>query len=402
MKRHRSMLSSTVFGLLSAAVVAAACADQTETDGAAPPETRLPDNGDAAGATTDGGDGDVFVNPGCEASNTCAPPPVDCAAVDFCAVTAPMASDVVLNGIWGSSATDIWAVGSRGTILHGNGNTFSTVPSGTNVALFSVFGTASDDVWIAASRAPLHSKALPDGGLEWESVQGERWVDDLASEGRTWTLWGSSKDAIWMGGAYSSRFGAPGSFWSKGTSEDGGVVWNAETVYRQFDTSGWDATIRGIWGAGPNDVWGVGQQGYIFRYEPASQETPARWLAWDSQTTNTLEGIWGSSTSDIWIVGSVGTIRHSTGAPSTFDVVNSPTSLALHAVWGSSPNDVWIVGDEGTLLHWDGTAWSIADAGLPPGSRPNLYGIWGTGPNDVWIVGEGVILHRTTQNRNRP
>lgn len=404
MNRGRSTLLLAAIGLVPCASIAVmACAEDTATGSPSTPETRLPDSNDGPDADLDGSDADVFVDPGCEASNTCPPPPVDCATVDFCSVAVPIANDIVLNGVWGSSATDVWLVGSRGTILRGDGTTFSSVTSGTNVSFYSVFGTGSDDVWIVASRAPFHSKFLSGGTVEWESVQGESWIDGLQDDGRTWALWGTSKDSMWMGGIHSSRFGGYGSLWSKGTTEDGGVVWNVTDAYRQFDSMAYDATIRGLWGSGPNDIWAVGELGDVFHYDLGSDAVSARWLYRNSQTTNSLEAVWGSSSTDVWVVGAAGTIRHSTGASSSaLDVVISPTSNALHAVWGSSTNDVWAVGDEGTLLHWNGTEWSLADAGLPRGSRPRLYGIWGSGPNDVWIVGEGVVLHRTMQNRKRP
>lgn len=405
MNHERTSLLIAALGLLTCGSVGiVACADDATTDAAGTPETRLPDTEDASATDLDASDADAFVSPGCEASNTCTPPAVDCATVDFCAVSAPIADDVVLNGVWGSSASDVWIVGSRGTILRGNGTTFSSVPSGTNVSFYSVVGTASADVWIVPSRAPMHSKSFSGGNVEWETVQGESWVPGLENEGRTWALWASSRDSVWMGGVHSSRFGGYGCLWSKGTTDDGGVVWNATDAWRDFDSMAWDTTIRALWGSGPNDTWAVGTKGDVFHYEAETDTTPARWLYRNSQTNASLGAIWGTSATDIWVVGEGGTIRHSTGASANaLDVVPSPTTSELHAIWGSGPNDVWAVGDEGTLIHWDGSTWSLADAGLPANkSQAKLFGIWGSDPNDVWIVGEGVVLHRTAQNRKRP
>ena len=36
-----------------------------------------------------------------------------------------------LDGVWGSSATDVFAVGDSGTILHYNGSAWSAMSSGT-------------------------------------------------------------------------------------------------------------------------------------------------------------------------------------------------------------------------------------------------------------------------------
>ena len=37
-----------------------------------------------------------------------------------------------LEGVWGTSASDVWAVGFGGTILHYNGTTWSSVSGGDN------------------------------------------------------------------------------------------------------------------------------------------------------------------------------------------------------------------------------------------------------------------------------
>ena len=49
--------------------------------------------------------------------------------------------------IWGSSSTDVYAVGDGGTILHYDGNTWSNMPSGTSDTLSAVWGSSSSDVY---------------------------------------------------------------------------------------------------------------------------------------------------------------------------------------------------------------------------------------------------------------
>ena len=56
-----------------------------------------------------------------------------------------------LNGIWGSSPTDVWAVGSYGAVAHFDGQTWSTVttslPSMETSTLYAISGTGPADVW---------------------------------------------------------------------------------------------------------------------------------------------------------------------------------------------------------------------------------------------------------------
>jgi hypothetical protein len=56
------------------------------------------------------------------------------------------ADDSVLNDVWGSSATDVYAVGENGLILHYDGNRWtSTHP--TDDTLLSIFGNSLSDVY---------------------------------------------------------------------------------------------------------------------------------------------------------------------------------------------------------------------------------------------------------------
>ncbi|MBF0497110.1 MAG: hypothetical protein HQK58_11145, partial [Deltaproteobacteria bacterium] len=52
-----------------------------------------------------------------------------------------------LSGIWGSSGTDIFAVGTSGTIMHYDGNLWTAMTSNTTKTLLSVWGSSSTDVF---------------------------------------------------------------------------------------------------------------------------------------------------------------------------------------------------------------------------------------------------------------
>jgi hypothetical protein len=70
-----------------------------------------------------------------------------------------------LWGIWGSGASDVWAVGNSdvafvGTILHWDGSAWTSVSSGTTSHLYGVWGSGPSDVW-----------AVGDGGTILERRQ---------------------------------------------------------------------------------------------------------------------------------------------------------------------------------------------------------------------------------------
>ena len=59
-------------------------------------------------------------------------------------------------GVWGTSASDVWAVGYNGTILHYNGTNWSSVSSGATEPLYGVWGSSASDVWVVGLTGILH------------------------------------------------------------------------------------------------------------------------------------------------------------------------------------------------------------------------------------------------------
>lgn len=383
-------------GLLGGALIACA-SDRTEATANDPDaEVILPANDAEANGDSDA----TLADSGCEG---CVP--VDCTTTDFCAVTLPTSPTVAFNAVWGSSPSDLWLVGSQGTILHGDGASFTVVDwkggaGARDTIFFSVWGASKNDVWFGATGAPLHRSLDRNGDPVWDSVTGAIFDEGSASQGRVAAIWGASKD-LWLAGNPSSRFDGYGSFWHEGTDADANSVWSAIQAYEGQDMV--SPYIRALWGSSASDVWAVGGGGKVFRYAPPADDTPASWMGVNSFTTTPLDAVWGSSASDVWAVGADGTVRHFDGDLSEgFFAVSSPTTRALHGLGGSSASDIWAVGDQGTILHFDGKTWSLATTGLATGQTPDLFAVWASGPDDVWIAGDGVVLHRTGSNRRQP
>jgi len=61
----------------------------------------------------------------------------------------------VLRSVWGSSASDVWAVGDDGLMAHWNGATWSKVASGTTHDLNAVGGSWSGSVWAAGAQGTI-------------------------------------------------------------------------------------------------------------------------------------------------------------------------------------------------------------------------------------------------------
>src|SRR5438876_160343 len=112
-----------------------------------------------------------------------------------------------LGGVWGASASDVWAVGDGAnygapcTILHYDGATWSNAPSPTTfppVNLSAVWGTSASDVWAVgntAVTAPVpryNGVILHYDGTSWSSVP-----IAINSPSFLVGIWGTSASSIW-------------------------------------------------------------------------------------------------------------------------------------------------------------------------------------------------------------
>ena len=69
-----------------------------------------------------------------------------CASGSFCWQN-PQPQGNLLLGVWGRSATDIWAVGEAGTIVHWDGTSWVEAQSPTTRRLNQIWGAGARDIW---------------------------------------------------------------------------------------------------------------------------------------------------------------------------------------------------------------------------------------------------------------
>ena len=258
-----------------------------------------------------------------------------------------------LNGVWGSSATDVFAVGSYGTILHYDGSSWSPMSSGTPNQLRGVWGSSATDVFAVG----FSGEILHYDGSFWSAM----------SSGTTSHLqgvWGSSATDVFAVGQYGTILHYNGSFWS--------------TM-----SSGTPNNLSGVWGSSATDVFAVGLNGKILHYNGNS------WSAMPSGTSNNLTDVWGSSATDVFAVGYYNTILHYNGSSWTTMDDGMAMSWSYQAVWGSSSTNVF-VGSQ-IIINYNGSTWSFMMF-----LDPNIYiqDIWGSsGTNAFAVAQNGIILH---------
>jgi len=282
-----------------------------------------------------------------------------------------------LYGIWGSSGSDVFAVGYGGTILHYDGSVWSSMTSGTTHTLHGIWGSSGSDVFAVGNTTILHYSGPT--LITWSSSSIPYNCTQIHVNPSVWActsvnaIWGSSPTDVFAVGDWNS------------IDHFNGITWSDQGYYdpSPVDPEGWNWWY-GIWGSSGNNVFAVGNgmMTNVYHYDGSV------WLSMTSGTTKQLNGIWGSSGSDVFVVGNNGTILHYDG--SVWAPMTSGTTQTLYGIWGSSGSDVFAVDLNGTILHYDGSVWSS----MTSGTTQTLYGIWGSSGSDVFAVGlNGTILH---------
>lgn len=208
------------------------------------------------------------------------------------------------------------------------------VHEGLEGALISVWGSSATDVWVVGGDPPA-----PDGGegdgpevLHWDGTEWTRLHPGV--RGDLWWVHGFAEGPVFMGG------------------EDGQILRYEAGAFEIMDTPG-TATVFGIWGPNPDDLWAVGGTGasgggFVWR--------------WD-----------GTAWTDV-------SIPAEAAAENVFKV------------WGTAADDVWLVGSAGLLLHWDGSAMEL----VPSGTTRTIFTVHTRGERVVAVggLGTGVVLER--------
>jgi hypothetical protein len=308
---------------------------------------------------------------------------------------------VNLHGVWGSSANDVWAVGEMGTILHWTGTAWAAVASGSTEVLEGVWGSAANDVWAVGGQL---GTLLHWDGSSWTNVTNVGVGHGLAS------IWGSGASDVWAVGPSDNSFvhfdgkawapvtGVPSGLYSAVWGSGPNDVWaGGRQSLEHWDGKSWSATTGGasilgpsnvmaLGGTGPNDAWALCEFSMTYHWDGTT------WTAVTAPTPHQLEAVWGSSPGVAWGVGLNGWMVRFAGTTGT---ATNGTVEDLYAVWGTSDDDIWAAGQDPTVQHWDGKSWSpVAPQGSLTASYPSCNGIWGSSSTDVWFACTGgVIFH---------
>jgi len=239
--------------------------------------------------------------------------------------------------IHGTGASDVWAVGEQGLILHWDGSAWSPSTSPTAANLYGVWAAAVDDVW-AVGGSPIGSG--PNDVLVHYDGAGWTEVPPPRALGATYfKVWGLSSRDVHVVGSAGLALHYDGTTWSEVPTG------TRETL----------VTVHG----GSSGVFAVG----------GPPPTILRWdgAAWKKETlhpsmSGSLTGLFVDASGTIFVTGehyqrfrrdaSTGNFTDDTDAPALFG--------DLHAVWGDGKGNAFAVGGNYVAL----TSQSVKPKGI--------------------------------------
>lgn len=262
-----------------------------------------------------------------------------------------------VNGTYVVSKTNMWSVGTGGTILNFDGTEWTTSESGVSDDLASVYFVDENNGYAVGKGGTV----LHYDGSAWTKVD----------VGTTEDLTGISFVDANMG-------------WTVG---NGGVIVKYDNGTWSSVTSGVSSDLYGVYALSASDVWACGKAKMVLHFNGTE---------WSSSEEGTKDhnSVWFVDASNGWIVGKLGEILYYDG--SEWVVQESGTSKDLYGV-SFAGEEGYAVGKSGTMLFYNG-AWSSSASG----TEEAMNGIWLADGTGLSGGEEGEMIVETGQGFTSP
>lgn len=313
------------------------------------------------------------------------------------------ASGKDLYAVHATSALSVWAVGEGGVAIRFNGSFWLPKATGVASTLYGFYAIgASRGLAVGAQGTavlledglfePLETKTSADlfaviltpdgegtivgaGGLILRYSAGS--FEQVASPTRR-DLFALVRDA--SGNLFASGDGVV-------LSQDQSGTWRVVLSTPEED-------LRAVYALDGGHVFAVGKAGAAYRFDGKNWvRLSVRDIPLEGGGTvpfqSALYGVWASGPNDVWAVGERGFVLRSSGGP--FEVLTADTDVTLRAVHGRRPKDVFLAGGGGVVLRYDG-ATLVRES---TNTVATLYGIHATADGAAFAVGDaGTVLRR--------
>ena len=269
--------------------------------------------------------------------------------------TITTASTEDLDGISGSSKTDVLGVGKNGEVWSYDGSTWTAV---------SVTGNPGEDLEDVYAIDSTNSVAVGDNGTvllessgSWSTLTAPT-TKDLRG------VWAYSTSEIYVFGKEGAIHSYNGSSWTSLGSSAG---------------AGSSDKFEDAWG-NSTYVYGLTEKGELFRYTRSSG-------AWTEITTCAVGGsiqfedLWGDGSGNIYLAGDNNTngVVYKYNGTTCSQVATATDDLK--GIYGStSTGEIYTVGKNGYTLYYNGSSWTEVRRGTED-------------LNDVWVASDGTPFY---------
>ncbi|MCB9593256.1 MAG: hypothetical protein H6719_11040 [Sandaracinaceae bacterium] len=284
-----------------------------------------------------------------------------------------------LLSVWGTSSTDIWAVGgdvgSGPQVMRYDGTEWRSVDTGHTGSLWWVFGFAGGPVYMGGEGGAI--LRYQDGVFTPMTTPGTETV---------FGIWGASPDDLWAVGGASDAAG--GFAWRLE-----GDAWVEEpTLPAEVPTM---AAIWKVSGRATDDVWLVGSNGVSLHWDGSSLTPGATGVG------SSLFTVSANAQRFAAVGGLTNGILVEDDGDGWHNVTPDNTLPSLSGIVLGEGDEGFAVGNFGTILERDGGGWHELATELAVAQ--NLHAVWLDPDGGVWAVGgrtfslplnEGVMVHR--------
>ncbi len=323
----------------------------------------------------------------------------------FRTIASPVNAQV--EAVWGTSGTDVYAVGEAGLLMHYNGNEWVMQRQGElgnvmDLAAFDgpeVFAVANECAnSLCSFRRGTVLQRTAAGG--WAKLPGPFSAELSGIGGRSannfWVVGKSGAAYRWNGANWTTTFAST-------NLNDVAVCNNTTFIAGDGQVLAVDdlGTMGPIINAGTVPLraisCGVGSKVYVVGDGAIVEWTPGGVEVLDTQAENIAPAAWRAvyATPDghVLVGGDARYIVHWNGKK--FVAYDRPAGLNISSVrsmWGTGVGDVYavgiLVGGAGFALHFNGAYWQPIDSGTESG----LNAVTGLKQGELWIGGDGGAL----------
>jgi hypothetical protein len=275
-------------------------------------------------------------------------------------VTLSDQSGLPINGVWASSATDVWAT-TIGTVLHYDGSDWTNAYVAPDDSMTGIWGSGPSNIFTVGQNGDI---ARFDGS-SWTTAD----VDPPSGATGYHAVFGIAADNVYAVG-------------------NGGLVEHFNGSTWSFVTRTGTGNLRGVWGGvTTHDFYAVADDRTAY-----TQPEGGSWKSMGFSPSNTkgLHAVFATAATNVWAGGDSGVVyRLSSGTTYTLPAATTGTLTNFHGTWNTSATDSYLVGDAGTVLHFDGTNWLQFEVPVTSAFRS----IFGTAAQNVYVAGDnGVVL----------